>query len=283
MDGALYIVSTPIGNLGDITFRAIATLRAVTLILCEDTRHSRALLEHYGIATTVASLHEHNEARETPRILQRLAAGESVALISDAGTPLVSDPGERLVRQAVESGIPVIPIPGPSALVAALSAAGLPTDTFTFLGFLPRKGRARTAQLELLSRLPHTGVLYEAANRVAETLDDLRRVLGDEAEHRRAVIARELTKRYEEFRRGTVSALADSARAEPPRGEVVILLEGKTESGVDIAVLRETAKALRGEGASTKDIVRALTDRHGAARNLAYRLAQESAEDDHEG
>lgn len=274
--GSLFVVATPIGNLGDITYRAIETLGRVSLILCEDTRHSRGLLDHYGITTPVGSLHEHNEARETPRLLSRLASGESMALISDAGTPLVSDPGARLVHAAADAGITVVPIPGPSAVVTALSAAGLPTDAFTFLGFLARKGKERAAQLAMLSTLPHTGVLYEAPNRVADTLDDLAGVIGSGAGERRAVIARELTKKFEEFRRGTVAELAASARAIPPRGEVVILIEGRGEVAVDEAVLRESAQVLRREGATTKEIVRSLVDRHGAPRNLAYRLAQDA-------
>lgn len=274
--GTLYLVSTPIGNLGDMTFRAVETLSHVGLILCEDTRHSRALLDHYRVTTPVAALHEHNEARETPRILARLAEGGEVALISDAGTPLLSDPGERLVRSALEAGVPVVPIPGASALLAALVGGGLSTGAFTFVGFLPRKGKERAAQLELLSTLPHTGVLYEAPNRVGDTLADLVQALGDEATVRRAVVARELTKRFEEFRRGTVAELAGVYRDAPPRGEVVILLEGRAARELDEAALRESAQALRREGATTREIVRSLVERHGAPRNLAYRLAQDA-------
>ncbi|GMV10448.1 MAG TPA: 16S rRNA (cytidine(1402)-2'-O)-methyltransferase [Gemmatimonadaceae bacterium] len=274
--GTLFVVSTPIGNLGDMTIRAVETLARVKVILCEDTRHSRALLDHYQVTTPVAALHEHNEARETPRILARLAEGEEVALISDAGTPLLSDPGERLVRSALEAGARVVPLPGASALLAALVGGGLPTGAFTFVGFLPRKGKERAAQLALLSTLPHTGVLYEAPNRVGDTLADLAAVMGDDATVRRAVVARELTKRFEEFRRGTVAELADAFRDVSPRGEVVILLEGCPERELDEAALRESAHALRREGATTREIVRSLVDRHGAPRNLAYRLAQDA-------
>ena len=274
--GTLYVVATPIGNLGDITYRAVETLGRVSVILCEDTRHSRGLLDHYGITTPVASLHEHNEARETPRLLRRLGDGESMALISDAGTPLVSDPGARLVHAAVEAGVPVVPVPGPSALITALSAAGLPTDAFTFLGFLARKGKERASQLELLSTLPHTGVLYEAPNRVGDTLEELAQVMGGAASARRAVLARELTKKFEEFRRGSVVELAAGARERPPRGEVVLLIEGCGAVVVDEAALRDAAQALRREGATTKEIVRSLVDRFGAARNLAYRVAQDA-------
>ena len=274
--GTLYVVSTPIGNLGDMTHRAVDTLARVAVVLCEDTRHSRALLDHYGITTPVAALHEHNEARETPRVLARLAEGGEVALISDAGTPLLSDPGERLVQAAIEAGATVVPIPGPSALLAALVGGGLPTGAFTFVGFLARKGKERVAQLAMLSTLPHTGVLYEAPNRVGDTLADLATAMGDEASARRVVVGRELTKKFEEFRRGTVAELAAAFRDAPPRGEVVILLEGRKAKELDDAVLRESAQALRREGATTREIVRSLVERHGAPRNLAYRLAQDA-------
>lgn len=274
--GTLFVVSTPIGNLGDITVRAVETLKAVALVLCEDTRHSRALLEHYGISTPVAALHEHNEARESPRLIERLATGDSLALISDAGTPLLSDPGDRLVRAVIEAGHPVVPIPGASALLSALVGGGLPSDAFTFVGFLPRKGKERSARLAMLSALPHTGVLYESPNRVGDTLDELVAVMGASAVARRAVVARELTKRFEEFRRGTVAELADAFRDAPPRGEVVILLEGRAPTGLDEGALRDSAQALRQGGATTREIVRVLVDEHGAPRNLAYRLAQDA-------
>lgn len=274
--GILYIVSTPIGNLGDITYRAVETLRGVSLILCEDTRHSRSLLDHYGIRTPTAALHEHNEAREAEGIVARLANGESIALISDAGTPLLSDPGARLVKAVIAAGGSVTPIPGASALLSALVGSGLAGDVFTFVGFLARKGKERAAQLALLSDLTHTGVLYESPHRVADTLDDLAAVLGESAVSRRVVVARELTKRFEEFRRGTVADMAAICRESPPRGEVVILLEGRAEVTLDEATLRDSAQLLRREGATTREIVRSLVERHGAPRNLAYRLAQDA-------
>lgn len=274
LGGTLFVVSTPIGNLGDMSHRAVATLGQVSLILCEDTRHSRALLDHYGITTPVASLHEHNEARETARVLARLVNGDSVALISDAGTPLLSDPGERLVRAAVDAGLTVAPIPGASALLAALVGAGLTTETFTYLGFLARKGKERSVQLAMLSALPHTSVVYESANRVGDTLADLASAIGPAASLRRAVVARELTKKFEEFRRGTVAELAAIFQESAPRGEVVIILDGRSAEVLDEAVLRAAAQALRHEGATTREIVRSLVERHGAPRNLAYRLAQ---------
>ncbi len=248
----------------------------MSLILCEDTRHSRGLLDHYGITTAVAPLHEHNEARETGRLLERLAAGDSLALISDAGTPLLSDPGARLVHSAIEAGYEVTPIPGASALLSALIGGGLPTERFTFVGFLARKGKERAAQLAMLSELSHTGVLYESPNRVGDTLGDLATVMGETASSRRAVVARELTKRFEEFRRGTVAELATAFRETPPRGEVVILLEGRAEAILDESVLRDSAQSLRREGATTREIARSLVERHGAPRNLAYRLAQDA-------
>ena len=274
--GILYVVSTPIGNLGDMSHRAVETLREVSLILCEDTRHSRALLDHYGIRTPTSSLHEHNEAREAERVVARLASGDSIALISDAGTPLLSDPGARLVQSVIAAEGTVTPIPGASALLSALVASGLAGEVFTFVGFLARKGKARAAQLEMLSDLPHTGVFYESPHRVGDTLDDLAQALGESAVSRRVVVARELTKRFEEFRRGTVAELAAAYRESPPRGEVVILLEGRAEVVLDEATLRDSAQLLRREGATTREIARSLVERHGAPRNLAYRLAQDA-------
>jgi len=271
--GTLHVVSTPIGNLGDMTLRGVETLKAVSLVLCEDTRHSRRLLDHFGIRTAVASYHEHNEARETPRVVARLLAGDDVALISDAGTPLLSDPGQRLVTAAVEAGVRVSPVPGASALLSALVASGIAADVFTFLGFLPRKGRERHERLAMLSALTCTGVLYEAPGRVAETLAELAAL---DAGERRAVVARELTKQFEEVRRGTVRELGEYYREAPPRGEVVIVVEGRAPVALDEAALLDAARTLRGEGATTREIVRSLVDRHGAPRNLAYKLAQDA-------
>lgn len=272
MVGTLYVVSTPIGNLRDITLRAIEVLRSVDLILAEDTRHSRTLLEHHGIGTPTISYHEHNEARATATAMARLRDGRDVALISDAGTPLLSDPGERLVRAAAEAGVPVVPVPGASALLAALVASGLGTNRFTFFGFLPRKGRERDEALRELSGLRHTAVLYEAPPRVAQTLSDL-------AEHdagtRRAVVARELTKQFEEIRRGTVAELGAYYEDSAPRGEVVIVLEGATPQPVAEEDLRTRARELRAAGLSARDVAAALVRDDGAARNLAYRIAHE--------
>jgi len=270
--GRLYVVSTPIGNLGDLSGRAVDVLRSVNAVLAEDTRHSRHLLAHYEIATPLVSYHEHNEARETPRILERLAGGESFALISDAGTPLVSDPGARLVRAAAHAGIAVVPVPGASALLAAIVASGLDAERFTFFGFLPRKGRERADALDEVAGLPHTAVVYEAPLRVADTLAELE---GLGAGDREAVVARELTKQFEEVRRGTVAELARYYADVPPKGEVVIVLAGRAPSSPDEGAARERARALRQGGASARDVARALVEEHGLARNAAYRLAHE--------
>lgn len=270
--GRLFVVSTPIGNLGDVTFRAVETLKAVAAVLAEDTRHSRHLMDRYGITTALEPYHEHNEARMTPRLVQRLRNGESLALVSDAGTPLLSDPGARLVRAAADAGVEVVAVPGASALLAALVVSGLPAARFTFFGFLPRKGREREAALAELADLGHTAVLYEAPLRVAETLADVARVAG---EGREAVVARELTKQYEEVRRGTAGELARYYAESPARGEMVILVAGAEPAGPDEGALRERARALRAGGASARDVARALVEEQGAPRNLAYRLAHE--------
>ena len=271
--GSLYVVSTPIGNLRDITLRAIDVLRAVDLILAEDTRHSRHLLDHHGIATPMLSYHEHNEARATETAIARLREGRDVALISDAGTPLVSDPGTRVVRAAAEAGIAVVPIPGPSAVLAALVSSALGSERFTFFGFLARKGREREDALQELSSLRHTSVMYEAPNRVAATLGELgARGAGE----RRVVVARELTKQFEEIRRGTVAELSAYYESAPPRGEVVIVLEGTTLQPLAEDELRSRARLMRAAGLSARDVAAALVREGGASRNLAYRLAHEA-------
>lgn len=270
--GRLFVVSTPIGNMGDFSFRAVEVLRSVAVILAEDTRHSRHLLQRYEIAAPVESYHEHNEARMTPAVVRRLQQGADVALISDAGTPLLSDPGARLVRAVIEAGSPVVPIPGASALLAALVASGLDADRFTFFGFLPRKGRERTEALDTVATLRHTAVLYEAPGRVAATLADL---AGLGAGERAVAVARELTKQFEEVRRGTVRELAAYYEGSPPRGEVVMVVAGAqlvapTEEGI-----RARAAELRASGATARDIAASLTDELGVPRNVAYRIAHE--------
>lgn len=270
--GALYVVSTPIGNMGDFSFRAVETLCAVSAVLAEDTRHTRHLLERYDIQTPLVAYHEHNEAKSTPRLVSRLLAGESLALVSDAGTPLLSDPGARLVRAAVDAGIRVTPIPGASALLAALVVSGLDVERFTFIGFLARKGAERRAAFDEVVAATHVVVLYEAPNRVADTLAELAEAgAGD----RETVVARELTKQHEELRRGTVAELAAYYGHTPPRGEVVILIAGRIPQATSEDELRARATALRAEGRSARDIAAVLSAELGAPRNLAYRLAHE--------
>lgn len=224
---ALYLVATPIGNLGDITVRALETLAAADQLACEDTRVTRVLLDRYGIRQKTVAYHEHNAAEAGPRLIAALEAGQSVALVSDAGTPLVSDPGYRLVGEAVDRGLKVVPIPGPSSVLAALSAAGLPTDAFMFAGFLPVKDGQRRSRLEELRAVPATLVFFESPRRLGDTLDAMLDVYGD----RQAVVCRELTKAFEEFRRAPLAELAAHyAQAGAPKGEVVICVAQSAEA-----------------------------------------------------
>jgi 16S rRNA (cytidine1402-2'-O)-methyltransferase len=259
--------------MGDFSFRAVETLRSVSAVLAEDTRHSVHLLKRYDVATPLVPYHEHNEAKATPALVARLLAGESLALVSDAGTPLLSDPGSRLVRAAVAAGVPVVPVPGASALLAALVVSGLDVDRFTFIGFLPRKGADRRDAVAEVTLLRHAAVLYEAPSRVAGTLAELAQA---GAGGRDAVVARELTKQFEETRRGTVAELAAYYVDAPPRGEVVIVIAGAAPpDSVSEDVLRARAAELRAEGRSARDVAAALSAELGAPRNLAYRLAHE--------
>lgn len=271
--GALHVVSTPIGNLGDITLRALAVLTQASVICCEDTRQTRTLLERFGITTPTTSLHEHNEAKAIPAVIARLRAGEVVALVSDAGTPLVSDPGARLVDAVIVEGLRVVPIPGASATLAALVASGIVPHPCTILGFLARKGQDRRQQLEMLARLTHTAVLFESPHRLVDTLRDLSTVAGAT---RTAAIARELTKVYEEVRRGTLEELSAYYDGAPPKGEIVIVLAGAVHEELSEGQLSERAAELRAEGFRPREIVQRLMDEHGATRNLAYRLAHET-------
>lgn len=271
--GALYIVSTPIGNMGDMSFRAVEVLSSAALVVAEDTRHSRRLLDHYQITTRCAPYHEHNEARETPRLVKRLLDGETIALITDAGTPLLSDPGARLVAAAIDAGIPVVPIPGASALLAALVGSGLAGEQFTFFGFLPRKGKERLHALTDIMRMRHTAIIYEAPPRVGATLAEIAEA---GAGARTAVVARELTKKFEEYARGTVAELARRFVETRARGEVVILISGAEAEELSEELLADEARRLRAAGAAPRDIVERLISEHGASRNLAYRLAHES-------
>jgi len=268
--GTLYLVSTPIGNLGDMSYRAVEVLSSTALVIAEDTRHSRRLLDHYRITTPLRSYHEHNEAKETPRLIARLSEGESIALISDAGTPLVSDPGARLVDAALVAGIKVVPVPGASAVMAALVGGGLSLDRFTFFGFLPRKGKERGEMIAAIVSSPVTSVVYEAPSRVADTLNDL---AGAGAGERRAVVARELTKQFEEFRRGSVAELASVYSVTDPKGEVVLLVAGASRVGASESELSSAAAELLGAGKSAREVMEHLISDLGAPRNLAYRIA----------
>jgi 16S rRNA (cytidine1402-2'-O)-methyltransferase len=269
MPGRLYVVATPIGNLGDLSPRAIDTLKAVALIACEDTRHTRGLLEKFGIATPTVSLPAFAEGQRAGAILDRLNAGSDVALVTDAGTPAISDPGEKLVLEAVAAGVTVIPIPGPAAFVAALSAGGLPTGRFHFLGFLPRQVSEARAMIDEVAQLSATLVLYESPRRLVETL----RTLADWLGPRRAVVARELTKLHEELARGTLSELADRYSVGEVLGEVVVLIEGRTgetrwsEDDVRHAL---TARLVAGE--RLKSLSTDLAKRSGWSAQELYRL-----------
>jgi 16S rRNA (cytidine1402-2'-O)-methyltransferase len=229
----LYLVATPIGNLGDITLRALDTLKGADVIACEDTRITRRLLSHYGVKTPTTAYHDHNAPTALPRLMKRLQKGEIVALVSDAGTPLISDPGYRLVQAAIGDGIAVTTAPGPVAAIAALTLAGLPTDSFLFAGFLPTKKAARRQRLEELSGVPAALIFYESARRVPTTLADMADCWGD----RPAAVVRELTKIYEEVQRGTLGQLAAAfEQSGPPRGEVVLVVGPPTpQMGADDA------------------------------------------------
>ncbi len=221
MSGTLYIVGTPVGNLQDITLRALDTLKTVDVIACEDTRQTAKLLARHEIRKPLVSLHDHNERSHTPLLLERLKAGASIALVSDGGTPLISDPGWFLVRKALDEQLPVSWIPGPTALIGALVLSGLPTERFVFEGFLPAKPGARRKRLETLSKEPRTVVLYESPYRVMKTLQEMREVLGDIP----VAVSRELTKMFENVQRGTISEVVAHFESHPPRGEFVLVFQ----------------------------------------------------------
>jgi len=264
----LYLVSTPIGHLADITLRAVATLARADVVYCEDTRHSRTLLAHYAIGATLKPYHEHNGEEQRPRILKQLADGKCVALISDAGTPLVSDPGYKLVREAAAEGHAVIAVPGASATLAALITAGLPTDAFFFAGFLPPREGARRSRLAELAAVPATLVFFEAPTRTAETLADLARELGN----RDAALARELTKLHEQVRRGPLEDLARISAADPPKGEVVIVVgPPKGESVGDADIEAKLAPALA--AMSMRDASRVVAEALKVPKGRVYDIA----------
>ncbi len=274
--GTLYVVATPIGNLEDISARALRVLREVALIAAEDTRHSSRLLAHFGIQTPLAACHEHNERNEGGRFIERLQAGDDVALISDAGTPLISDPGYHLVRQARAAGVVVVPVPGACALIAALSAAGLPSDRFIFEGFLPAKAAARRTRLEALKAEPRTLIFYEAPHRILESLGDFEDVFGGE---RMAVLGRELTKTFETLKGLPLAALRAWVEADSnqQRGECVLLVEGWEAPPGESAVSAEALRVLDLLLAEMplKRAAAVAADITGVRKNLLYQAALE--------
>ncbi|WP_313518489.1 16S rRNA (cytidine(1402)-2'-O)-methyltransferase [Pseudomonas sp.] len=274
--GTLYVVATPIGNLDDISARALAILRDVALIAAEDTRHSARLMQHFGISTPLAACHEHNEREQGGRFLARLQAGEDVALISDAGTPLISDPGFHLVRQARAAGMAVVPVPGACALIAGLSAAGLPSDRFIFEGFLPAKTAARRARLEQVKEEPRTLIFYEAPHRILECVEDMHAVFGDE---RQAVLARELTKTFETIKGLPLVELREwiAADSNQQRGECVVLVAGWQAPEGEEAVSAEALRVLDlllGE-LPLKRAAALAAEITGVRKNLLYQVALE--------
>jgi 16S rRNA (cytidine1402-2'-O)-methyltransferase len=268
--GTLYVVATPIGNLEDITLRALRVLKEVDVIAAEDTRHTQILLSHYGIRTPLTSYHEHNEKTKARQLMSRLERGEQIALVSDAGTPAISDPGYRLAVEAIRGGIPVIPIPGASALTAVLSAGGLPTDRFVFEGFLPAKKQERRARLRALSSETRTLVIYEAPHRLTETLNDLVEILGD----RETVLAREVSKVHEEFLRGRLTEVAKQIAGREIKGELTLLIGGsRGQSEVSQEQIEEEIRKLKDDGLRVKEIAEILGEKYGYPKKEIYRLA----------
>jgi 16S rRNA (cytidine1402-2'-O)-methyltransferase len=268
--GILYVVATPIGNLLDISARALEVLKAVSLIAAEDTRHSRKLLTHYGIGTALQSVHEHNEREVTAGLLQKLSAGGNIALVSDAGTPLISDPGFYLVRAARQAGIRIVPVPGPSALVAALSVAGLPTDRFVFEGFLPAKQAARRQRLQGCATATATLVFYESSHRIADCLADMAACLGND---RAATIARELTKTFETVLTGTLGELLEQLQADrhQQKGEFVVMVQGappRDPAAIDAASVQVLAVLL--SELSLKQAAALAAKITGLSKNVLY-------------
>jgi 16S rRNA (cytidine1402-2'-O)-methyltransferase len=269
MAGVLYIVATPIGNLEDITLRALRILKEVDLIAAEDTRHARILLQRYEIRTPLTSYHEHNERAKARPLVERLLGGEKIALISDAGTPAISDPGYRLLVEAIGAGIKVIPVPGPSALVAALSASGLPTDRFAFEGFLPAKKQERKDRLKKLARDPRTLIFYEAPHRLKESLADVLEMLGD----RQIAVGREISKMHEEFLRGRVSEIFAQLADREVRGELTLVVRGCAESEVSQEELSTEARGLLQGGMSVNRVAGLLSERYGISKREIYQMA----------
>ena len=271
--GTLYLVPTPIGNLADITERAVDVLKEADIIACEDTRHTRILLDHLSIGGHVVSYHEHNKKEAGPKIIDLLKEGKSVAQVSDAGMPVISDPGADLVRLAIEAGIPIVPLPGPNAALTALVASGLDARQFAFIGFLPKITAKRKKLLQDMSRVPVTLIFYEAPHRIQQVLGEMIEVLGD----RRAVLCRELTKRYEQYLRGSLSQLRADLAAQGTRGEFVILVEGAAAAvemaasgDVDYASL---VRELMEQGVDKKEAIRTVARRCGVHKRSVYQAA----------
>ncbi|HET7871103.1 MAG TPA: 16S rRNA (cytidine(1402)-2'-O)-methyltransferase [Terriglobales bacterium] len=275
--GVLYVVGTPIGNLEDLTVRALRILKEVDLIACEDTRQTRKLLDHYGIEKPLVSYHEHNEPARAQELVDKLKAGMSVAQVSDAGMPGIADPGYRVIKLAIENGAIVAPVPGPSALIAALVGSGLATDAFEFHGFLPAKSGQRRTALEKLRGAEHTVVVYEAPHRIRETVEDLVEVLGPA---RPLVIARELTKMHEEFLRGSAAELLEKVRDRELKGEITLLI-GKSETGDrpatgSPAVRQRLEQIMAQEKLDEKAALKKVAKELGLSRSQAYRELQRS-------
>jgi 16S rRNA (cytidine1402-2'-O)-methyltransferase len=272
LSGTLYIVATPIGNLEDITFRAVRILREADLIACEDTRQTRKLLDRYGIAKPLTSYHEHNELARSEELLRELQAGRNIALVTDAGTPLIADPGYRLVAGARKLGIAVSPIPGPGALLAALSASGLPTDSFVFLGFLPAKKNQRRKALENWKAAGATLVLYEAPHRIAETVEDILDVLGA----REVVLARELTKIHEEFLHGTPAEILKALAERPPlKGEITLIIGKGDTAQPDEQPLESAVEQLVQAGVPRMEALKTVARRRGLSKRQVYKQLHE--------
>jgi 16S rRNA (cytidine1402-2'-O)-methyltransferase len=275
--GCLYLVGTPIGNLEDITLRALRILKEVDLIACEDTRHTQKLLSHYNISKTLVSYHEHNEMTRSPELLIKLEDGAKIALVSDAGMPLVSDPGYRLVTLCVRHKIPVVPVPGPSAMLAALAGSGLPGEEFLFVGFLPQRSGERRRMLERLRIEERTIILYEAPHRIVESIADAREILGD----RPACIAREVTKLHEEFLRGKLSQLGESLSERPARGEITLVVgppEASAVSGMDTSqsLSDRVEELIRQAKLDRKEALKLAAKERGMTRRAAYDQLVES-------
>lgn len=270
--GTLYVVATPIGNLEDMTFRAVSVLQQVEAIAVEDTRHTSKLLRHFDISKPLISYHDHNRKSRQPEILARLQQGEALALVSDAGMPGISDPGYELIYGCVQAGVPVVPIPGASAVITALSAAGLPTDRFAFEGFLPTKDKERRDRLTSLQRETRTLVLYEAPHRLRQTLQDLANIFGDD---RAVVLARELTKLHEEFWRGTLAEAQRHYGDREPQGEYTVLIAGAMQQVPTLSdeLLRAEVQRLLGEGLSRSEASRQLAQQTTVPRRHIYQLA----------